>query len=1595
MLLIASERFWVLLQGAADKPLPPGAGYVANGGRQDPTSPWLWAVSQYKSLDAWVCKVTASLLGSSGDQPLIAMRILAGRQPGLARVLLLPALLECLQADGLHDTLPRPLAAAISSVFAGALATAPPPSAHQLAAVGVIVGALITLRARTMHARHATKNSNTSKALHSWTHSFWEHIDFVQAAAAAKAAGSPISALMLLEMAAEVDCELVPTRLLASPRLCRQYAEVSAELPAPDCARNVPSGGSLPPGSSLVGGGDGAGTLRVLVLRGDHLGVLSLLDAAQQQARLDDFSAANDAAAAANAAAAAAAAAGVRQPQSQAHADSAATATSAVGGASLPPLILRSARALRSIGCHALCAASLRAAALGGGGGGGAHGAAGAVPAGWDSARGDDGAGGAMGGGTVEAELRELRAECAWRLGAWESTTAASSDADVDWSTSAVAGGGVLGDGSGMDGGGGFHERLRLALHSMQVGHAAAASAQLHACMLEQARKLGAAGEEGGKRSLAHVLAVRMASDAKEVAEALHAGGSAAAAATAVRVSHASAAPSAQARHQRQLLAAAGGDFELIEPLLALHATMVRRYAPSAQAPLALLLLHSASTARLCGAPSVAGALLAEAAAVPAASASLSGALGTCTQWEYAQLLWQQGDRHVPDARSIALNVAAALAERAVELACTASVAGGGPDGGGGNASLHERMALAQACRRAAEWGVVEGRHGASHAAELYERALATCGEGAGVSEERCHAHAAYASWLDTEHRQAAQRHAESPDELRAAQLYELAKDELRAAQEQADAAERAAAAPAAAAPTAAAQPPSRRASRGSTPTAASPSATTPAEVASAAALTRRIALLRSHVQGYEQAVARRRDAQLGLAVAALRQHAACARCGDEHDHAALFGLVGLWLEYQGAMPEAQAELPSLPTHKLLPLIHQLACQLGPTSPPPAAAAADSAAAADGAAAEAEAEGRRAFQTALRELLLRVAKAHLHVVLPHLLALAHADRFAQSEQLPTRTAVDRGREDAAKQLVQQLRAHEETSAASAAAAAAPSAGKKGGVASRQTVGSAGGGSVVQATQLLWDFYLQLAWVPVKSVGEQWQAHVDSKDKNKSAFPKLLPLVETSKARVTTERFPLTYAMKKGADLYQLVQQGHASLAAIPTAVPTNPGAGGGSIVRFAHFGPANPLLVAQAKAKAAAAAASGAAAMPGEKREREQRSSAAAAEPEWGSAGGVNMPRIVYCYSEDGQCHKQLVKGRDDLRGDALMQQAFGVLNVLLARDAATRQRALHMRTYRVVPLSPTAGVLEYVGDTMPLSTYLASPTSSAHDRYRPHDMKHTQARSVMNIAGKQFLDQPRGQRQVDNRQGVYHDVTEKLRPVFHHFFLERYHAPATWFSRRLAYASSVAAGSMIGFVLGLGDRHSSNILIDTRSAELVHIDLGIAFDAGKLQRCPECVPFRLTRDIEDGLGVSGVEGVLRGAAEHTMRVLRANSAALVTILEVFVRNPLYKWSLQVGRDPSAVRIAAAAAAAAAAHPDDPAAADAAAHAAAADALPEENKGNREAERALLRIQDKLGGRVAGHPEALAVEGQVRALLDEARDPENLCKMFDGWAAWL
>lgn len=64
----------------------------------------------------------------------------------------------------------------------------------------------------------------------------------------------------------------------------------------------------------------------------------------------------------------------------------------------------------------------------------------------------------------------------------------------------------------------------------------------------------------------------------------------------------------------------------------------------------------------------------------------------------------------------------------------------------------------------------------------------------------------------------------------------------------------------------------------------------------------------------------------------------------------------------------------------------------------------------------------------------------------------------------------------------------------------------------------------------------------------------------------------------------------------------------------------------------------------------------------------------------------------------------------------------------------------------------------------------------------------------------------------------------------------------------------------------------------------------GKTLETPERVPFRLTQNLVDGLGVTGVEGVFRIACEVTMQLLRDNKDSLMSVLDAFIHDPLVEW---------------------------------------------------------------------------------------------------------
>ena len=65
------------------------------------------------------------------------------------------------------------------------------------------------------------------------------------------------------------------------------------------------------------------------------------------------------------------------------------------------------------------------------------------------------------------------------------------------------------------------------------------------------------------------------------------------------------------------------------------------------------------------------------------------------------------------------------------------------------------------------------------------------------------------------------------------------------------------------------------------------------------------------------------------------------------------------------------------------------------------------------------------------------------------------------------------------------------------------------------------------------------------------------------------------------------------------------------------------------------------------------------------------------------------------------------------MQQMFQMINILLKENSETRKRNLQIRTYKVIPMTPSAGLLEWVEQTIPIGSYLIgtprNPRNSAH----------------------------------------------------------------------------------------------------------------------------------------------------------------------------------------------------------------------------------------------------------------------------------------------
>uniref|UniRef100_A0AAY5KRD1 Serine/threonine-protein kinase ATR n=1 Tax=Esox lucius TaxID=8010 RepID=A0AAY5KRD1_ESOLU len=338
----------------------------------------------------------------------------------------------------------------------------------------------------------------------------------------------------------------------------------------------------------------------------------------------------------------------------------------------------------------------------------------------------------------------------------------------------------------------------------------------------------------------------------------------------------------------------------------------------------------------------------------------------------------------------------------------------------------------------------------------------------------------------------------------------------------------------------------------------------------------------------------------------------------------------------------------------------------------------------------------------------------------------------------------------------------------------------------------------------------------------------------------------------------------------------------------------------------------------------------------------------------LQKPKKIGLKGSDGRSYTMMCKPKDDLRKDCRLMEFNCLINKCLRKDAESRRRELHIRTYAVIPLNEECGIIEWVNNTGGLRHILT---------------KLYKERGIM-LSGKELRKfiLPKTA-PFEEKLSVHKDILcPRHPPVFYEWFLRTFPDPTTWYSSRSAYCRSTAVMSMVGYVLGLGDRHGENILFDSLTGECVHVDFNCLFNKGETFDVPEVVPFRLTQNMVHAMGPMGTEGLFRTACEVTLRLMRDQREPLMSVLKTFLHDPLVEWSKPKGSSKS-------------------------------QASETGEIVNEKAKTHVCEIEQRLQGVVKSHNKVLglplSIEGHVHYLIQEATDDKLLCQMYLGWGPYL
>ncbi|XP_062388673.1 serine/threonine-protein kinase SMG1 isoform X3 [Sardina pilchardus] len=290
-------------------------------------------------------------------------------------------------------------------------------------------------------------------------------------------------------------------------------------------------------------------------------------------------------------------------------------------------------------------------------------------------------------------------------------------------------------------------------------------------------------------------------------------------------------------------------------------------------------------------------------------------------------------------------------------------------------------------------------------------------------------------------------------------------------------------------------------------------------------------------------------------------------------------------------------------------------------------------------------------------------------------------------------------------------------------------------------------------------------------------------------------------------------------------------------------------------------------------------------------------------------PKKLYFLGSDGKNYPYLFKGLEDLHLDERIMQFLSIVNTMFTKVNQQESPRFHARHYSVTPLGTRSGLIQWVDGATPLfglykrwqQREAVLQSQKAQDSFqqaqnlpmvpRPSELYYSKIGPALKAVGLS-LDVSRRDWPISVMRDVLKELMEATPPnLLAKELWCSCTTPSEWWRITQSYARSTAVMSMVGYIIGLGDRHLDNVLIDMTTGEVVHIDYNVCFEKGKSLRVPEKVPFRMTHNIETALGVTGVEGIFRLSCEQVVQMMRRGRETLLTLLEAFVYDPLVDWT--------------------------------------------------------------------------------------------------------